>query len=82
MYHLLILIIMLIEIVVFSVYVAFLFDGNHSFGVFLSAYGVFLILLTVLVMPLREFTKIDELNPNANINGTYESTSLFTQHPT
>ena len=84
-YYLLIISIMVIEIVVFCVYFAFLLGGNHSLGVYLAAYGVILILLTVLVIPLMKFKKTDYLNNevhvdrNARINGSnYESTSPFT----
>ena len=82
-YYLLISLIMAIEMAVFFIYFAFLVRGNHSWGVFLSVYGVFLILVTVLVvMPLKEFTEIVgqntevHFNRNANVN---ESRYLFTQ---
>ena len=91
-YYLVISLIMAIEMAGFLIYFAFLVHKNHSWGVFLSVYGVFLILVTVLVvMPLKEFTEIVgqntevHFNHNANINGSNESTYLFTpvtQHPT
>ena len=77
---------MAIEYGVFVVYVfVFLKDEKHALGVLLSAIGVFLIFLTISVIPLAEFKKIDELDTqdsNVNVNGANESTYLFTQQQT
>ena len=87
-YYLLIIFIMLIEIVVFVVYVSVVVDKNPSSGAISSAIGVYVILLTVFIMSLGKFTKIDDpnaevrVNPNGNDNSANESTPLFTQHPT
>ena len=83
---------MLFEYAVFVAYVfVFLKDENHFLGVLLSAIVVFLLFLTISVIPLTEFKKVDELgtevhingqDPNVNVNSANESTFLFKQNPT
>ena len=87
-YYFLIIFIMFIEIAVFVVYATFVFDENPTSAVISSAIGVYLISLTVLMMSLGNFAKIDDpnaevrVNPNGNANSANESTPLSTQHPT